>query len=361
MGWLAPKLLPILTEKRKLMAAVSNRRAYWTMLPGIGLLALSTFLTLDRAAAAARATFVTPRAALEQGIAAYKIGNTAIALPALEYAKKNQIFPARYYLARIFADANNQLTDHGRAYHLLRSFVSENSQIDPDDYRRAPTFASALTRLARYILDGIPSIGLRPDAHKAVEYFEYAAWFFNDEDAQFELAKLRLTGEGLRRDVPAAKHWLGRLSGKGHAGAQAFLADIYWQGRYAKHRPLRALLLITIALENATDEDAVWIADIHQNIYCGSSTATRAIASGHVEKWRKKFVRGHVPYSGNGLPKLELAPARTCADGQPVRRLRANEVLAEPSVRTSTEHNRKLELQHGNTGGFGYRQAGEGR
>ena len=103
-----------------------------------------------------------------------------------------------------------------------------------------------------------------------MEYLREAAQFFRDEDAQFELAKLYLRGDGIESDVPYAKHWLSVLSQKGHAGAQAFLADLLWRGKYMKADPVRALALISVAVANAPPYERVWIEDIYQNIYCGA-------------------------------------------------------------------------------------------
>ena len=79
-----------------------------------------------------------------------------------------------------------------------------------------------------------------PDVEAADRALQRAALTFNDEDAQFELAKVLLRGEGpeitiagfedLSGKIENGRHWLSRLSRSGHAGAQAFLADLMWRG-----------------------------------------------------------------------------------------------------------------------------------
>ena len=69
------------------------------------------------------------------------------------------------------------------------------------------------------------------------------------------------------------KHWLSTLSQKGHAGAQAFLADLYWRGLYMETDRVRGLALITIAVANAPQHERVWIEDIYQNIFAALPTA----------------------------------------------------------------------------------------
>ncbi len=84
---------------------------------------------------------------------------------------------------------------------------------------------------------GLPEIGLKPDPERAVFYLKNASTTFNDEDAQFELAKLQLKGEGIETNVPLGRHWLSILSQNGHAGAQAFFADLLWRGKHVEADP----------------------------------------------------------------------------------------------------------------------------
>lgn len=288
----------------------------WTAWLGLGALLAAV---LPPSLATAQIAFVSPRAALEQGIAAYQARNYGIAIPALHFAKKHRVFSSRYYLARIYADNNSSRTDHGKAYSLLLEMVNEYWDTDPLDYRRAPTMANAITRLARYVRGGIPEIGLVVDLKRAVEYFDHSASTFNDENAQFELAKMQLAGEGIRRAVPRAMHWLSVLSRNGHSGAQAFLADLYWRGKFTERNPVRALALISVALENAPSEDRVWIEDIHQNIFCGATRGTRRAATGLVADWNKKFGRPPDAAEQDGLGGLGAGPDRSCANGERVR------------------------------------------
>ena len=261
---------------------------------------------------------------------------------------EQKVFSSRYYLARIYADNNGAYTDHGKAYRLLYQFVSDHAHIDPADYRKVPTVASALTRIARYVRDGIEEIAVQPDVHRAVEYFRHSATFFNNEDAQFELAKLRLSGEGLRKSVPLALHWLALLSRKGHPGAQAFLADLTWRGKYTRQNPIKALALINVAIANAPMEDRVWIEDIHQNIFCGATQGTRQAVVGMVASWRTKYGRNSIMRESDSLSSLNATPVRTCANGEVVRRIEpAAQIASEPN---KTEHDgatKNIEFNYG--------------
>jgi hypothetical protein len=246
--------LPILAERLKLFATRTSKPALLLavlmMVPGPVLGATTT-------------TFKTTADALKQGMSAFNGGYYEIAIPALQFAAKDHEFLAEFYLAKIYADNSGSQTDHAKAYALFQTIADEHAEIDPEDDPRAPYVGKSLTALAGYVRTGLKEIGLKPDPERAAEYLHNASVSFDDEDAQFELAKMQLKGEGVDQDIPRARHWLARLSQKGHAGAQAFLADLLWRGMYMEKDQPRALALISVSVDNAPPTG------------CGSKTSIR--------------------------------------------------------------------------------------
>jgi hypothetical protein len=286
--------------------------------------------------------FASKQAAFTQGYSAYKSQQYDIAVPALEFASGRGVMRAKFFLAKIFSDNSGGRTDHARAYGLLREIVTDYSDVDPRDPRVAPFVSQALTSIARYERDGLPEIGLKPSTKRALVFFNHAAAYFNDADAQFELAKHYLAGDGVETRVPFALNWLARLSKRGHAGAQAFLANLYWDGRYTLRDPVKALALITVAVENASDEDRFWIEDVHQNIFCETDAATRIRVHQVIASWRVQFGRPELVGYGrsrerdDGLGNLAGDTQRTCANGDVVgvlkKRSDASRSLGEEAV-----------------------------
>ncbi len=306
---------PMRTERRTL-SLKEIRQATAKLMLGLGL-ALGPMVDVAVARDALR--FSSPEAALDHGVGAYRSGFHKLAEQALLYAAERNSLLAQYYLARLYADPNGPLTNHLRAYELYLGIVTEHAaKIDVDDDPRALYVGKSLTALAGYVLRGLPEIGLRPNAERAAGYLQEAATFFRDHDAQFELAKLYLTGEGVQLDIRKATHWLSTLSQIGHAGAQAFLADLYWRGKVGLPRDThKALALITLAVENAPSHEKIWIEDIYQNIYCGMSAGVRKQAEGMVASFRQRYSPrpGSEPQEAAGLSER---PVRTCADGVPL-------------------------------------------
>ena len=115
----------------------------------------------------------------------------------------------------------------------------------------SPFVAKAFIALAGYVRGGLKDIGVAPNPRRAANYLHHAAIFFGDKEAQFELAKLYLSGEGGNDDVRRGLHYLSALSEQSYPAAQALLAELLWKGRFVKSDERRALALITMAAENA--------------------------------------------------------------------------------------------------------------
>lgn len=300
-------------------------------------LIVALFPLLNAGVSAQSVTFATPRDALKQGLSAYQGGYYEIAIPALEFAAAKKEFMAEYYLARIYSDNSGAHTDHAKAYKLFYRIANEYADADPEDDPRAPYVGKSLTALAGYTRRGLKEIGVKSDPQQAVLYLQNASTTFADEDAQFELAKLKLSGDGIDEDEATARHWLADLSERGHAGAQAFLADLLWRGKYMKPDQPTALALIAVAVENAPVYDRLWIEDIYQNIYCGSGEGIRKQATGIVAAWGNRFGRKPEAREATGIGLLAAEPQRSCRNGEvvsPIMRKSEDPGLATPVVRT---------------------------
>lgn len=261
------------------------------------------------------------RSTLERGLAAYRKGDYETAEAAFraipDRADSYERLLAEFYLGRIYSDNAGNKTNHARAYEFLQRIADEHADVDPDDVRRAPFVAKALTTVAIYVRDGLPEVALKPDLERATEWLRHAATFFNDPDAQFELARDYIRSEQERK---TGLHFLQKLSREGHPGAQAVLADLLAKGRFVPPNLGEALALVTMAVENAAPSERLWIEDIFQRVYCAANPQVRQRSAAVSNTWRKSF---SAPRSPIEQPmalgrRVELAPARVCADGEQI-------------------------------------------
>ena len=326
---------------------------------GAVLAALMIGAAMTGAAAAGGVKYASPQAAFEQGLGAYRSGFFEIAIPALEETAAkgdglNQFF-AEFYLARIYSDKAGGQVDDAKAYLLFQKLADENADADPDDGRRAPFVAKSLTALAGYLKVGVKDLRVKPDPERAVAYLRHAATFFNDKDAQFELAKVYLSGGGSPEDVKRGKHYLSVLTEEGHPGAQALLADLLWNGRYVKKDERRALALITVSVENAPAHERLWIEDIYQNIFCGTSQGTRQEASGIIPGGARCSRR-----SRGRLPTRWAWACASCNRSANARMARCSTSTApgEQSASVATPTARPTEVMQSGAASFGLHDVG---
>jgi hypothetical protein len=116
----------------------------------------------------------------------------------------------------------------------------------------------------------------------------------------------------------------------------------------------RALALITMAAENAPAHERIWIEDIYQNIFCGSSQGVRTQADGIVARWRQMFTLPAQPADRMGLGGRELQGGRKCGNGEIIDMQAHRPMGKEPAAPGA-----RPEVMQGSTLGFGLRDAGE--
>jgi uncharacterized protein len=269
-----------------------------------------------------------PAEMLGKGLDAYKASRYEIAIPSFECVIRDdndlQKFYAEFYLARVLSDDTGGFVDHAKAYTLFQGLADTTDTVDPDDKRRAPFVAKAVNAVAGYVRRGLPEIGLKADPDRAIEWIRQSATLFDEPDSQFELAKLHLAGQGVPLDVRVGLHYIQKLVQESHPGAQAYLADLHWNGKYVSLDHVRALALIKLASDNAGPSDRLWIDDRYQNFYCGTRPSERMQAAELLAGFRRVFARG--PNLDRNAPELppryglgggrDVALSRTCANGE---------------------------------------------
>jgi len=272
--------------------------------------------TMSMSADSDEVRFASPEAAYEQGMGALKAHEPGIAVPALGYAARGGIFLADFYLARIYSIGSEEYVDHARAFAILKRLVAKYRAVDPYLDYRAPYVARAFVGLALYYKSGLPAIHVAQNLSQARMLLEYAASYFDDADAQFELARIYLEDESSSADHSAGKHWLSTLVKKGHAGAQAYLAELFWRGKKVKRKPTLSLALATLALETAPSSEKIWIIDTHHQIYCAASPEIRDGAAKLLIQMRRQYRHATRQKPVDPLDLVERGAVRTCNNGE---------------------------------------------
>lgn len=205
----------------------------------------------------------------------------ASSLTALQYAAEGGHPIAQWKLGRMYASGDGVARDDLRAFDYFSRIANSHAEDSPAA-PQAQVVANAFLALGRYYREGIPNSRVKPDRERAREMFAYAASYFGNPDAQYNLARMYLDGN--QRDAKYAARWLGLAAQKGQLQAQVLLGQMLFNGDVLQRQAARGLMWLTLAKENAgPDED--WVQDAYETALKRASEDDRALAVRMAERW----------------------------------------------------------------------------
>lgn len=223
----------------------------------------------------------TPGEAFRSGYAAYKKGETAEAVEALNFAGEKGHAAALWKLAKMYATGDGVKEDDAKAYRIYSRIANENADGNPRG-RDAPFVADAFVALGEYLRSGIPG-GIAPDEGRARRFFAYAASYFGDSEAQYQLAEMYLKGVGGEKNERQAVRWFKLAANKGHAPAQAAFGRLLFEGVGVARDPTKGLMWLDLAAQTSGgDAD---IQDLREDAFATASESERSTALAQAEAW----------------------------------------------------------------------------
>ena len=214
----------------------------------------------------------SPWAVFRFGFSAYKSGHKDQAVEAYRYAAENGQIGARWKLARMYAEGDGVARNDYEAFKFFSAIAQQDIEPGSPDESYV---SDALVALGRYLKKGIPDTPVRADPVAAQEYFMRAAATYRNPNAQFEMGKMFLRGDGgVKASVRQAGRWLQLAAEKGHAGAQATLGNLLFESG----KVVRGLAMMTAALERANPIDRAWIQTMQEEAFALAAEADRRTA-----------------------------------------------------------------------------------
>jgi uncharacterized protein len=231
--------------------------------------------------------FGSAREALRSGVRDYNAGNKAGAARALEFAAGEGDALALWKLGRMYANGDGVPHDDLKAFEYFSKIADEHADESPES-PSAVVVASAFVALGTYFLDGIKNTYVKPNASRAHEMFHYAASYFGDSNAQYNLARLYLEGTGVAQDPRQAARWFNLAAEKGHHYAQALLGHMLMSGEGVPRQRALGLMWLTMARDAADAEKDQWISSLHEKAFAGASERDRQVALANLEQFLKR-------------------------------------------------------------------------
>lgn len=238
---------------------------------------------------------LSPGEALRVGTRFYYAGEKERAVDSLRFAAENGQPMAAWKLGKMYAAGDGVPEDDLKAFEYFRQVATEygdDSPLSP----RAPFVASAFVALGSYYLTGIGDSSIQPNSSRAKEIFTYAASYFGDADAQYQLGKLYLQEEKPNKRM--AVRWLKLAANKGHVNSQGLLGDLLFSSSFNGDAKVRGLMWLNIARANASGPSQQWIVDAQERCFGLADETVRRRADVLATAWLEK----HAPVvadSGN--------------------------------------------------------------
>jgi TPR repeat protein len=267
-----------------------------------------------------------PAEAFTYGLNQYKTGDKQNAIQAFDFAAQKGIAGAQWKLGNMYAEGDGVPRDEYKAFELF-SEVAANASDEDSPAQSAPFVSSAFNRLGTYYRLGIPDTKVKPDYGLARQFYYNAASIFGNADAQLNLARMYVDGQGGDRDLIQAAKWANLAADKGNAEAralaisialdltqahldgkgfvksareaanwarvaadygsidgQALLGHILFEGDGISRRPIDGLMLLTVALIRSGSTER-WIVDMHEEARSAATPDEWNAAKQRAEQW----------------------------------------------------------------------------
>ncbi|MEX0590537.1 MAG: tetratricopeptide repeat protein [Xanthobacteraceae bacterium] len=228
----------------------------------------------------------TPFQAFRSGTELLKSGDKDKALAELRYAAEQGHPLAQWKLGRMYAEGDGVKRDDVRAFQYFSRIASDHAEASPWT-QQARFVSNAYVSLGFYYLNGIPNSPVVADADRAHGLFSYAASYFGDADAQYQLARLYLEGVGAPKDVRQGARWLGLAAQKGQYQAQALLGRMLFRGEGVPKQRARGLMWLTLGRDAAAGPDDGWIVQAYEDAFGRATEAERSAAYADLQSWMK--------------------------------------------------------------------------
>ncbi len=205
------------------------------------------------------------------GFKAYKNGQKQEAVEAYRYAAEKGHTGSRWALANMYADGDGVVEDDFEAFKIYAEIASQGVEPGSED---TGFFVNALLALAGYYRKGIPGSPVKTDLTQARQLYFQVASTFGIPEAQFQLARMMLSGEGGKTSTQQAKKWLNLARKSGHPGAMAVFGNLIFQ----EGQSVRGLAFMTAALDKCNPSDCLWMQDLQEQAFSLASEDDRRVA-----------------------------------------------------------------------------------
>jgi uncharacterized protein len=225
---------------------------------------------------------------LKKARGAYQAGNYPKALKYFRRASDDGNAVADWFLGHMYRLGRGVPRNDAMAFSYYSRVAELYDPEETDDKRLAITI-DAMIRVADYQQVGVVSAGIPQNTAAAASTYFNMATTYGHPAAQYGLGVMNMKGVGMKQNPQQGLKWLIASARKRHAPAEAFLGELYWQGKYVQEDRTRAVMWYMLAVQSARPEDNPEIFDRLNVMEATATEDQRLEASARAKVWDDQY------------------------------------------------------------------------
>ncbi|MBC8037873.1 MAG: sel1 repeat family protein [Rhizobiales bacterium] len=225
---------------------------------------------------------------LKRGKKAYNDGKYGRALKYFRRASEDGNIVADWYLGHMYRLGRGVPREDATAYSYY-SRVAELYDPDEPDKNRLRITVDAMVHVADYQRTGAASAGIARNPASAARAYLKIATTYGHPAAQYALGVMSIKGQGMKRNPQQGLKWLIASARKRHASSEAYLGEIYLEGKLVRADRTRAVMWYILAKQSARPEDNPEIFDRAAQLEGNVSKDERLEAEARARVWNDKY------------------------------------------------------------------------
>jgi uncharacterized protein len=219
---------------------------------------------------------------------AYRDNNYSRALKYFRRASEDGSMVADWYLGHMYRLGRGVPRDDASAYSYYAR-VAEQYDASEENDNRLRIAVDSMIRLADYQRSGVESAGIPRNPKTAARTYLNMATQFGHPAAQYGLGVMNLRGEGMKQNPQQGLKWLIASARKRHAPAEAYLGELYWQGKYVQADRTRAVMWYMLAARSASHDENPEIFNRLKALESAATEDERLEAAARAKVWIDQY------------------------------------------------------------------------
>jgi hypothetical protein len=191
---------------------------------------------------------------LKKAKRAYRNGKYDRAVKLFRRASDDGNIVADWYLGHMYRQGRGVPRDDAMAFSYY-SRVADHYDPEEGDQNRLRIIVDSMVRIADYQRNGADEAGINSNPQLAARSYLKIATAYGHPAAQFALGVMSIKGQGVKKNPQQGLKWLIASARKRYAPAEAYLGELYWEGKLVRGDRTRAVMWYILARQSARPEE----------------------------------------------------------------------------------------------------------